>query len=1418
MKRLTLAGTAATILTAAATAGFAGAPAASADTLPAYNGSELQSVFTTEKIAPGVVLHHIVDVQSPNSLEGADTLPSSQTYNDIQALVVNLNTPGVRIGPMTSSGSLNTTENPSTMAAQNGAVAAINGSYFTFGAYAGGEATDENLVQNGTVEATASDVNSGTPTDGGWHDLSQLADGSFSITPTLAFSGTVSVNEGARTFALTGMNVAQGDGGNANAVVEYTPQWGTETRSFTMNGPSGVEEVVVGANNQVTAVNSSITAAAIPTGGFVLEGIGTGATELSTLAVGDTITAKGSITLNGQTPQWTLGGDQQILADGTVEESAEIFEPRTAVGISQDGKTVIFMVAEGRGTLDPGIHDSELAQVMKQLGAYNAMSYDGGGSSELVARPIGGTVPTIRDDPSGGGERPNVTGLGVFVSTPTIAPTTFAISPAQSNPDDDGLAIGQALTDTYFPVAQGGGIDTNAGIPIKVFAGARLQLDGEAVDTSWGAASPAPAVTAWSTSAGSISNSGLLQAPNAPGTTVTVTASNGSTIGSQMIEVIGQPTSITGPLTPLSFGSNSSSAQSLSLVARDVHGFAAPLDEADTTLSYDQSVISVSATADGGFSLTPVGDGSTTLTVSDDGASYSVPVVVGDGTATVSPGRPATDPAVATNDTTVGAPAAGAWRFGAVAGSEITATGDAGATQLTDAVQRAESDGDQLLFVDGDLTADGAAAQLTAADTALTAAGCSIVTGDPASGTPSAGSIPCIVLPGETDASADAGANGTFETKFGTPYRAFVENGTEFLTFDTSAGNIGSTDWDQVDGITATIDSVIANSSISRLVVMTSRPALSVPGTTSTGMTDQLDASGLDMELSQVAAAGKQAILVTGDAQTPDVSRLDGVIDVSLPSLYGFGASGPPAGNYEGQAAFDIGSGSSGLSIDMEPLVSSASLTAPSTVIAGNTGTVAGSFTLSDGNTLAAGFPASPQWVAGEGLAIGSGSSAVAAAKSAGDVAIFDPTTDTVTGLSTGTATLTVQADSSAGATTPVSASRTITVTPQSPVTLQNATLYFDAGAAPQASYVSSLAGAAVAGGGVISPIDLAAVDFDTPGVYDVEVQGTIDGAVAAPATLRIVVERAGSPLGDPTIHTSQTLLTYGLGADPTAAEVAGAAGAAITDGALNPIDLSGVDFTTAGTYSVTITGGDGNDSATPVTLTIVVVPKPVITAFNSHIQTTTGVALSSNQVVLAAGASTSEGQISPVDLSGVDWNTPGTYTVYLNSTYDGVTATAVPITIDVVAPGADQASAATRQAGTTDAATPAVTQSTATSPQTETAVSAPTKPAATKARSGAINATAAPSVTRLTVTNTHAEMRKAGTRIRVKVTTHGKAASGRVRLYDGTRLIKTVTLKRGRATATIRRPKARGALRAVYLGSRAVNASHSRRVTLPRA
>lgn len=91
-------------------------------------------------------------------------------------------------------------------------------------------------------------------------------------------------------------------------------------------------------------------------------------------------------------------GEYADIEEGTFPSFSSHRHPRTAAGISKDGHTLYLMTVDGRRESDGGMTLVELANVMIKLGAYQAMNFDGGGSTTMV---VDGNVVNRPSDATG---------------------------------------------------------------------------------------------------------------------------------------------------------------------------------------------------------------------------------------------------------------------------------------------------------------------------------------------------------------------------------------------------------------------------------------------------------------------------------------------------------------------------------------------------------------------------------------------------------------------------------------------------------------------------------------------------------------------------------------------------------------------------------------------------------------------------------------------------------------------------------------------------------------------------------------------------------------------------------------------------------------------------------------------------------
>ena len=112
-----------------------------------------------------------------------------------------------------------------------------------------------------------------------------------------------------------------------------------------------------------------------------------------------------------------LSGFYALLINGRNNGGMKDRHPRSAVGMSRNGRYLILMAIDGR---QPGYSESastgETAEWIRKLGAYNALNLDGGGSTALAIEGPDGT-PVVLNHPCGpppGVERQVANHLGVF--------------------------------------------------------------------------------------------------------------------------------------------------------------------------------------------------------------------------------------------------------------------------------------------------------------------------------------------------------------------------------------------------------------------------------------------------------------------------------------------------------------------------------------------------------------------------------------------------------------------------------------------------------------------------------------------------------------------------------------------------------------------------------------------------------------------------------------------------------------------------------------------------------------------------------------------------------------------------------------------------------------------------------------------
>ncbi len=366
--------------------------------------STIYETSNTQIITSGVIHENIVRLTDSGWL-------------NINVLRVDLSNPYVYIDTLINKESVNKLTTVKSLASDYGAVAAINAGFFN--PLGGGLGyPDGPIVQSGKIISAWSEFNR-------YNDIMA----SFSID---------NLNNVLYNYWKTSMTLETPEG-KSLAVAQYNKpsradytditifdrRWGKNTADVTKNYSDIVEIVVV--EGIVAEIRQSQPAAQIPENGYVIVSRQAGGKLLlGNFKVGDPV--KLSIVTN---PDWenirtSVAGASILVKDGNIPSqfsydvsSISRANPRTMVGSTKDGKQLLLVTVDGRQNASIGLNQRDSAELMRQLGAYNAINLDGGGSTTMITRTPGTNNLTLVNVPSDGSMRAVSTALGVFSTAPT---------------------------------------------------------------------------------------------------------------------------------------------------------------------------------------------------------------------------------------------------------------------------------------------------------------------------------------------------------------------------------------------------------------------------------------------------------------------------------------------------------------------------------------------------------------------------------------------------------------------------------------------------------------------------------------------------------------------------------------------------------------------------------------------------------------------------------------------------------------------------------------------------------------------------------------------------------------------------------------------------------------------------------------
>jgi hypothetical protein len=240
------------------------------------------------------------------------------------------------------------------------------------------------------------------------------------------FNGLVTGPTGS-TFPLAGINKSlywEEPGKNQSHVDRlhvYSSAWGKATRGGGTN-TTPTEALIKDGAVQNISIGKALEMAP-PEGSYILRGHGKAADFMKEWKIGETVQIDYQMSPQKEW-QMVIGGHGLLVDEGKVAtytrdpKSLGGSRARTAMGYKQDQRHLQIVAVEGNSSSSVGMTLEELAKFMVHIGTWKAVNMDGGGSTTLVARPLGenGTDQVVR--PEHGNERLVPNAVGVYSTAP----------------------------------------------------------------------------------------------------------------------------------------------------------------------------------------------------------------------------------------------------------------------------------------------------------------------------------------------------------------------------------------------------------------------------------------------------------------------------------------------------------------------------------------------------------------------------------------------------------------------------------------------------------------------------------------------------------------------------------------------------------------------------------------------------------------------------------------------------------------------------------------------------------------------------------------------------------------------------------------------------------------------------------------
>lgn len=235
----------------------------------------------------------------------------------------------------------------------------------------------------------------------------------------------------------------------------YDRNWGPKTIGKSDVFKNIVEMVVV--NNKVKSFSVGSGPINIPENGYVLAGdYNAGKFLTDNFKIGDTVKVDIKTNPTWKSLKMAIGGGSILVKNGKIPSSFSLSEenevaPCTSLGITKNNKEIILVTVDGRQIISKGLDAYSMAKLMVELGAYNAIQFDGGGSTTMVSKTAYNPEVKVINSYSDPSQRAVSNAVAIFSNPPKGTLKEMKIETIDTNVFLNASRIFTVLgTDTYY--------------------------------------------------------------------------------------------------------------------------------------------------------------------------------------------------------------------------------------------------------------------------------------------------------------------------------------------------------------------------------------------------------------------------------------------------------------------------------------------------------------------------------------------------------------------------------------------------------------------------------------------------------------------------------------------------------------------------------------------------------------------------------------------------------------------------------------------------------------------------------------------------------------------------------------------------------------------------------------------------------